>query len=371
MPVATEAPALATALAADGLAGSRLTLPDKPLDNAAWPGLLTVVDEQRLPGFLLQAINNGRMPVTAEQLDAASVLHRDAMGVALHLERTLLKTVEALERSGIPTRVLKGPAVAHLVYRDPSLRAFYDVDLMIPAADFERALDVLGREGCTRQQRRLGPGYDARFGKGASLVANGGWEVDLHRTFVGGRFGLGIQLDDLFATSSPFRLGGRTLQALGPEESFLHACYHAAIGDPVPRLMTLRDIAEMLLRTSLDLDRIRGLCGAWGGLPVMARAVRLTWETFGLADLTALSVWAERYKPTRSEERAVRAYTTKRSGGGQALTSLGAIPGVRSKVMFIRAVVLPEREFLSGSPRRAWAGRGARSAVRLVRRNRP
>lgn len=311
------------------------------------------------------------MPVTAEQLDAASALHRDAMGLAVQLERTLLRTVDALEEAGIPSRVLKGSAVAHLVYSDPSLRAFRDVDLMIPAADFARALDVLDREGCERQQRRLGPGFDARFGKGASLVADGGWEVDLHRTFVGGRFGLGIKLDDLFATSAPFRLGGRTLQALGAEERFLHACYHAAIGDPVPRLMALRDIAEMLLRTTLDLDRVRGLCGAWGGLPVMARAVRLTWETFGLADLTALSVWAERYKPTRSEERAVRAYTTQRSGGGQALTSLGAIPGVRAKVMFIRAVMLPEREFLAGSPRAAWARRGAASAIRVMRKSRP
>ena len=371
MPVATDSSALARALAADGLAGSRWTLPEGPLEGSAWPRLMAVVEEQRLAGLLLQAIHGGRMPVTPEQLESASVLHRTAMGLAVQLERTLLQTVETLDGAGIPSRVLKGPAVAHLVYPDPSLRVFHDVDLMVPGEDFDRAIEVLDHAGCTRKHRRLGPGFDAQFGKGASLISHAGWEVDLHRTFVNGRFGLGIKLDDLFATSSSFRLGGRTLLALGPEERFLHACYHAAIGDPVPRLVAMRDIAEMLLRTSLDLDRVRGLCSAWGGLPVMARAVRLTWEAFGLADLTALSVWAERYQPSKSEARAVRAYTTQRSGGGQALTSLGAIPGIRAKVTFIRAVMLPEREFLDGKRRRAWARRGARSAFRLIRKSRP
>lgn len=373
MRVATPTDLMVNALAADGLAASTMALPEAPLASDAWQPLMTLVKAQRISGFLLQAADIGRMAVTEDQFEDVAAAHLESMSVAVKLERALIETTGALEKAGIPSRVLKGPAIAHLVYSDPSLRSFHDIDLLVASGDFERSIEVLGSVGCRRLHRRLGQRFDEQFAKGATLATDDGCEVDLHRTFVAGRFGLGIQLTDLFRTSSPFTIGGRTLAALGPEERFLHACYQAAVGDPVPRLVSLRDIAEFLLRTPLDLDRVRGLCRDWGGQPVMARAVRQTWETFGLADLNALSVWAERYRPSRSEERAVRAYTSERSGGAIAFTSLSAIPGLRSKVAFIRAVALPERDYLgslsTGRRRRSWIRRGARSALRLRRRS--
>jgi len=362
--------AVLTAVAADGLVGSALTLPDAPLPSDEWLLLLERVGRQRIPGLLMQAIDGGRMAATPDQISAAARVHSQSMGTSVSLERLLVRSVGALDRAGVEHRVLKGPAVAHLVYPDPALRSFQDVDILVSSGAFAEAAAVLGREGCRRANPRMGPGSDD-FGKGATLVTDEGFELDLHRSFVGGRFGLAIRLDDLFATSSPFELGGRTLLGLGPEEQFVHACYHAAIGDPTPRLVALRDIAEMLLHTPLDLVRVQALCSAWGGEAVMARAVRATWETLGLADLTALSVWAERYQPSRSDEKAVRAYTSERSGGRQALGSLTAIPGIRAKASFIRAVALPEREFLDHATTRrygSWWRRGLRAALGRGRR---
>lgn len=365
---------LATALAATGLAGSRLEYPEQPLGGAQWLQLLRVVKAERLSGLALRAVQRGTMPATQDQRDALGVAHVESMSVAVMLERHLLHAVAALDDSSIPSRVLKGPAVAHLVYPEPGMRPFNDIDMLVPASQFDAAVEVLGAAGFERRRQPLAPGFDARFGKGATLFAPGDMQLDLHRTFVGGRYGLAIRLDDLFGATSMLELGGRTVLGLGPEERFLHACYHAAVGDPVPRLLTLRDIAEMVLHGDLDFDRVQRLAQDWAGLPVLARAVQVTWQTFDLADVTAVSVWASRFRPSKADERILRAYTTHRSGGAQALTSIGAIPGLRSKVEFVRAVALPGSDFLAskhGSTdgrRRTWVRRGLRSIVRFRRR---
>ena len=52
-----------------------------------------------------------------------------------------------MAQAGVPFLVLKGAALAHLVYGDPRLRPMRDVDLLIRKADAGRALDVLTRCG--------------------------------------------------------------------------------------------------------------------------------------------------------------------------------------------------------------------------------
>lgn len=363
---------MAPALAADGL-GSSHRLPDAPLGAAPWSALLSAVTGQRFPGLLVQALANGRMAATPAQHEAAAKVHLESMATAVRLERVLLEAIDSLQGAGVAARVLKGPALAHLLYADPSLRSFHDVDILVSSAEFDRALHALDGAGHRRLHRRLASGFDGRFGKGATLVSAGGYEVDLHRTLVAGRFGLTIRLEDLFARPSSFCLAGREVATLGPEERFLHACYQAAVGDPMPRLVALRDVAEMLRSSSLDIDRALCLCRNWGGLAVLSRAVLLTEAALALIEPTSLSAWAARYRPTSAEERAIRACTTHRSGGGLALTSLPAIPGWRAKAAYVRAVAFPEREFLDAEPtgattvghRRAWLRRGTRSALRL------
>jgi len=52
--------------------------------------------------------------------------------------------------------------------------------------------------------------------------------------------------------------------------------------------------------------------------------------------------------PPRRERRAVDAYTTeRRSRGGKAVASVGAIRGLSAKAAYVRALVLPDPEFLA------------------------
>lgn len=357
------------AVAASGLAGSPLDVFDEVLDTEGWAQLLAGARAQRLVGLLQDAVDSGAMAVTDDQAAEVSREHVRAMSVAVSLDRVLLETVDVLARAGIDHRVLKGAAHAHLDYRDPSLRSYHDVDLLVPADSVDRALVALTDAGYQRRYPRLDRRFDARFGKSVTLVSPGGSEVDVHRSLAGGRFGMSIRLDDLFCEPCELRIGGRVVLALAPEVRFLHACYHAAVGDRIPSLRTLRDIAEMLVRGRLDTGRVQRLCSAWRGQAVVALAVRLTWETFELADVNSMSVWAQRYEPDRSELRALRAYTNQRSAAAQALTGVAAVPGTGAKVAFLKALVLPEHAFFAseGHGYLRWWRRGARSTLRLHR----
>jgi len=271
------------AIMAHSLFGSRLELPEVPFDDEEWERLLQRVEVERVPGLLAQAIDEDALPATEQQRRDALQAHTDSMCLALILEKQLVALVEALVAAGIDYRVLKGSAVAHLDYHDPSMRSFGDVDLLVPGDDYDRALALLSRLGCERQYPEPRPGFDRRFGKGVSLQARG-YEVDLHRTFVAGPFAQLITPEDLFATSSTFDIGGWSLLALAPEERFLHACFHALLGDAPPRLVPLLDVVQILLSTPLDLDKVRHLCASWRAEAVMARAISLAWRTFDLAD---------------------------------------------------------------------------------------
>ena len=116
-----------------------------------------------------------------------------------------------------------------------------------------------------------------------------------------------IDLDGLFETARPFMLGDRKLLALATEERLLHACIHAAL-DQVVRRHSLRDIAQMAMNAGLDVDRLVTMAESWRCSAVVARAIRLTWETLDLADEVPLSTWAVRYRIQPRERRVLDSY---------------------------------------------------------------
>lgn len=347
MTMIPDALQIGRAVAAHGLAGTLVKFPDEPLDDTVWTSLLRYCTHQRVPGYLLEAALDGALPTTPRQLDEAREAHLGSMWTVLLIERTLLKIADQLAAADVEFRVLKGSACASLDYPDPSLRSFGDVDLLVQPDSFDAAVKALLAAGHRRRFAEPRPGFDRRFSKGASFVTDDGFEVDLHRTFVMGPFGLRVDLDDLWRASTPFEVGGRKLQAIGHEQRFMHACFHAALGQSEPRLVPQRDVAEMLLFGSLDMARVHELMARWKAEPVVARAVRLAWDTLQLADVVSLSVWARRYQPDEREQRALAVYTSHRgSYAAKSMEALRAIPRLRDKAAFVAALTFPQRSYI-------------------------
>ena len=343
----TDVAQVCHAVAGYGLPGVTASWPASPLDDVAWTGLFSCIKDQRLSGLAMQAMADGALPATAGQGGEIAEAHRWWMGVAIELERTLLGTVERLDAGSIDYRILKGSAAAHLDYPDPALRSFGDVDILVRGEQFDAAVDLLVASGHRRRYPQPRPGFDRRFGKGSALLAADGHEIDLHRTFAMGPFGLRILLDDLWAREATFRLASRQVHALALEERFLHACFHAALGDPVPRLTPLRDVAQMLLCQPLDLGVVDHLTTQWHAEPVVARALRTAAQVFGLDDSIPRLGWAARYRPTRAERRAMAVYVDpKQNYAAKAFASLSVIPGFKNRLAYSIALAFPERSYV-------------------------
>jgi len=343
----TAPSSIAGALAAHGLPGAP-ALGSAPLDEPAWADLLRILIAERLVPVASYAVADGAFVVTDAQRVELFAAHERAMSLALVLERRLLATVGDLRAAGIDVRALKGPAVCRLDYPDPSWRAFGDVDLLVPGAEFDAAGRALTEHGAERRFAEVRPGFDARFGKAVTFVDPDGIQIDLHRTFATGAFGLRVDTAALFATRDTVTVGGVEVAALSRVHRFLHACFHAALGDQEPRLVALRDVAQLLLVTDLDLEAARAAARAWGAEAVVARAVRLAWDRLGLAPHAA-DRWAAAFVPSRREARALAAHTSPdRSYASQVAAGVSSVPGIAGRLAYVRALLLPDRRHLAG-----------------------
>lgn len=363
----------APAVAAKGLYGSSLELPREPLDASTWGGLLQSVRFHRLSGLLAAAAHDGDLPTTPEQRDEALADHANAMRLCLELEADLLHVAGVFDRCNVDYRVLKGPSFAHLDYPDPALRAFADIDLLVRPEHFDAAVGVLTEAGFKRKFREVRVGFDHRFGKGACLTGTNGHEVDLHRTFVMGPFGLTLDLDDVWASSDRFEMAGRPFDALDADERFLHACYHAAIGNARTRLGPLRDLAGMLQRSDdpVNVERALALSDRWRSTAVIARAITLAWDTFALPNVP-LARWAADFRPSERDQRALRTYLDLDMGyAARSYAALHAVRGVRAKAAFAWALAFPDRYYAAGRHHGHWHRwrEAARQIVALRRKD--
>ena len=329
-------------LAAYGVRGASVSLPSAPLPPAEWRALLHSHAGARLTWPLAQAIADGALPATEAQAGEANLAHHRSLMLDLLLERELLAVTPLLEDAGLTFLVLKGPAVARLDYPDPAMRSFGDIDLLVPAEQIDELLHVLESQGGRRRFPEPRPGYDRRFGKGASVTMPGGHELDVHRTLAPGPYGFTIDLPALFRTAVPFDLGQTTLTALGPTERFLHACLHAILGSAPPKPAALRDVGH-LLGTDLEPDVVTATVAAWGASAPVALAIRTAVAELALELPSELVSWAAAVEPGARDRRWLAAYDGRRSSAAQAIEAVRTIDGPRERAAYLRSIVLPRR----------------------------
>ena len=133
--------------------------PVDPVHEAIAPDLVVRARSARMLGPLLAVVDSGGLDLTAEGLVAARAQHEAAMLWCMHVETQLLHIRRWLKQAGgLPHLVVKGPAVAHLDDLDPSLRAFADLDLLVPAEHLTGVIEVLVAHGGHRadEERRAG-----------------------------------------------------------------------------------------------------------------------------------------------------------------------------------------------------------------------
>jgi Uncharacterised nucleotidyltransferase len=364
--VTASVDALIALVAAEGLP-RRDPPPAITLDDPMFAALLDAAAKERITGHLDRALDAGWLGASATQRAAVLRGHEAALSIDLILERLLVDTSKALTRAGIGHRALKGPVVARTAYPDPALRSFGDVDILVDGAHFDAAVAHLERAGGRARYREPRRNFTARFGKGVCVVTADGLEIDLHRVFVAGPFGLAIEPADLFADLEDIEIGDHSVPAPNATVRFLHACYHVALTSP--RLTATRDVAQIATLTDLDVDDALALAARWRGRAVVQRALQLTRRRLPADFDGPLFDWAAHYRPDRFERAALRSYTsTSRSYATQMAAGVWALRGLRPRVEYAAALLLPDRTYLrerDGSYVKRWV-----RAIEVGRRSR-
>jgi Uncharacterised nucleotidyltransferase len=330
------------------------------VDRAEQLDLVETCRHERITGMAVAAWTDGALVLDADVAQHLVDVHETALASCLQLDALLLDVVGRLGEAGIPSRALKGASFAYTAYPSPEWRTYGDIDVLVPGHDWDAAAALLVDAGGELRFGEPRPGFTARFGKGRCLVVPAGFEIDLHRTFASGPFGLTVDPDELFSSGERITIGGAAVEILTREHRCLHAAAHAVLGSRVPRLSALRDVAAMVSDPELDHATVLEVAGRWRLTAVLARAVQESQRTLGLRAPLPLAGWAAQYQPTRFESRSLDAYVSSgRSYAAQAIAGVRAIRGVRGRAAYAWALVHPDRSYL--------AGRDGRYQRRLVR----
>lgn len=165
--------------------------------------------------------------------------------------RQLRLVVQALRSADVAPLVLKGAALADLVYGDPLLRPSTDLDLLVRRAELAQAcaaLEPLGARLPSKGQIdfQLANSYDLAVE--LPLVAGKPGLVELHWDLAP-RGLVTIDLDAWRRRAEVFEVDGITLRRLAPEDMLLHLALHMRKHRYVG-LRWLCDVAELVRRSA-------------------------------------------------------------------------------------------------------------------------
>ena len=110
--------------------------------ESGWHGLIAAAVDHGLIGPLYSTVSQiGPIPGEIVSVIRAHYLAQVAQN--FHLTTALSEIVRNFRAAGIEVAVLKGPAVALMVYGGIAQREFTDLDLLVHPEDFKRAQCVL------------------------------------------------------------------------------------------------------------------------------------------------------------------------------------------------------------------------------------
>ncbi len=321
------------------LPGTTLRADPIVLESDDIEGVRAFCRADRLSGLLATAVGDGAVVVEDERLTAAIVEDwHAALEACVVLEALLVRVRARLDDAAIRWMATKGPAIAHLDFEDPTLRAFGDIDIIVHPDDWRRAIDLLDDDALSRPHFHH---YVDRFGKGVTVLVDD-MEVDVHRRFAIGRFGVRPDMAECFDNTTQFELASESIPAPSAAIRLLHACFHATLGGN-RELRAFRDVAQIALGRPDAVAEVWEIAHRWEVESVVASAVLEAWDRLQLPNNLDIAVQARRIDINRADARALRVFANEDRFRRQSLTTLGALPW-RNRPTFVHSTWMMSRE---------------------------
>ena len=224
-----------------------------------WDWVLRRAEAERL-GALLYAVLRS-LPLPDGVLDRLRVAWVSGRRQHLLGVEQLSGVLSAFEREGLPVLTLKGPALAEMLYRDPGLRPFTDLDLLIRAADVSRAVLLLSALGYRHLDIGNSLPYELAWRHAASFVSAenrpGHLPIDLHWGLLDSP-GIApapeIDLQEIWGRAVKVEAWEQPARGPCPEDLLIYLALHWAVHHAFSGLIWRLDLALLLRRYGATLD---------------------------------------------------------------------------------------------------------------------
>jgi hypothetical protein len=344
-------------VAGHGLAAEPDGLPSPP---GGWGPALERIAIEGLSGLLLDAVEHGRVDLTAAERVDLVRRHEAVLVRALRHEAELVRLADVLDAAGAV--VLKGPGLAHGVYDRPEHRPFTDLDVLVEPVRMRTTVAALERFGYVRPWPDPTPRYLELVAKAVALTHPAGLSVDLHRTLVPGPLAERIDTTAIVARRTTVRAGRIVVPVPAWEDHLLECALHGAVGHAFRRPLALRDVAQVLAAAPLDADQVIATAQDWGTDWLLALTLERTAAAFGVVGPAMLDAWRRSVQPSDADRALAAACLDAEHRSARLRLAELREGSWRRRAELARSLAVPRLDFLRhtygpGSPARLYATR--------------
>jgi hypothetical protein len=273
----------------------------------------------------------------------------------------LERILHAFNKNGLPVMLLKGAALNLTVYAVAELRPMSDVDLLVQPCDARRALKLLDDLGCRRGVGLIRDDFFPKYHYEVEVIVPSvrPMRIDLHaRPLRPLRIARVMPDDALWKDAREVRLGAATALIPRPEYNFIHLAAHAAYHG-CSRLIWLYDIKRIVevFGDTMDWSLVVARCREWRLSLAVRTALAQAAAIFGpVCPAEVLKELARHHASCRDR---LALYHAPRDGGspiGHVVCNLLCAPGIRFRLGYLIALLLPGRDHLAGLYKRRHPG---------------
>ncbi len=221
-----------------------------------WDILLQVAHGEALAPLLYEIVRDQDLVPSAIEQELRHAYHQNACRNTLLLDE-LGNVLRHLAVEGVKVILLKGAALAELVYGNIAVRPMSDLDLLIRLQDLPVTKQVLVALGYTPTHVEMHAGFNVKFRNEESFYKPGivNTYVDLHWRLVSPSYYQRTLATEWFwETALPTQISGAPALVLGYEAQVLYLCSHLLLHHRGQGLLWLHDVAEAITLAQAKID---------------------------------------------------------------------------------------------------------------------
>lgn len=316
-----------------------------------WTSFLNLIEDERLSPLIYYLLSNSTWIPEFVRKDLEKVY----LSVATHnaiLFRDLGNYLTVLAANQIDAMILKGAALASLVYPNIAMRPMVDLDILVNPKDVTHAINILQNDGYRIVRQEEQPGFTLNYENEIALLKRDVFSkmVEIHWSLFNSiYYQYKIPTSMLWNSTQTIMINQTPVLTLNPEMNIIHLCGHLSVHHSGKGWLWIHDLAEIIKHFEKNLD--------WKKLIELAEqfdlVLALKSNLSAVTDLYGQILPAEflqalnRLEPSGSEIKYFTSLSKHHKSPGKTfLEDLSCLPDWRKKLHFAFSNIFPSITYM-------------------------